>query len=148
MVAKTLTAEQLADAERLRLIAKKRKEENPAMTQEHIAHACGMTQGAVYQYYTGRIALNVTALLKFARALEVLPEEISPSLTEELRSGLRLVGNGGASDAAPKVVDDLREIMRVYSIVPAHRRADLMDIVREFGEQFGRGEHPATVHNS
>jgi transcriptional regulator with XRE-family HTH domain len=85
MPAKPLTEEQKEDAQRLRAAFEMRKRENPSLTQEGLAHLCDWkTQGAVNQYLLGKIPLNLAALVKFARALDVPPEEISPRLAELL----------------------------------------------------------------
>lgn len=46
------------------------------LTQQQAAEDMGITQGAVWQYLHGRIALNIPAALRFARLLDVDPSEI------------------------------------------------------------------------
>lgn len=88
MPAKPLSAEQLDDAARLEQIFLSRKDADPSLTQEALAHSCGWkTQGSVNQYLKGKIPLNLPALLKFARALGVQPHDISPSLAGMLGRG-------------------------------------------------------------
>lgn len=89
MPAKPLSEEQKLDAVRLRELMRQRKDVDPSLTQENIAFSCGMSQGAVYQYANGKIPLNLSAVLKFARLLKVEPRQISPTLAEEL-AGLPL----------------------------------------------------------
>lgn len=61
------------------------KDEPAVGTQAWLADKCGLkTQSAVSQYMNGKIALNLPMLLKFATALEVKPEAISPKLAEDL----------------------------------------------------------------
>lgn len=90
MPAKPLTTEQKADAERLYTAFRAAQVENPDTTQESLAHEAGWkTQGAVSQYLLGKIPLNIEALLKFAKALNVAPDTISPSLAQLLPAHAR-----------------------------------------------------------
>lgn len=80
-----LTQEQLEESRRLKEIFLKRKaeakERGEKLTQDDIADACGYTgQSVVSQYLNGRIALNLDALLKFSKALDFTPSEVSPRL--------------------------------------------------------------------
>lgn len=85
MPAKPLTTEQLQDANRLKLLFNRRKEEDSSFTQEKLAFVCGWkTQGAINQYLNGKIPLNLRALQKFSDALNVTLYEISPSLASEV----------------------------------------------------------------
>ncbi|WP_110641050.1 XRE family transcriptional regulator [Salinicola sp. CPA57] len=59
-------------------------------SQELIAEMCGWSgQSAVSQYLTGRLTLNLEALLKLAKALEFDPAEVSPRLVEEMPTTYR-----------------------------------------------------------
>lgn len=83
MPAKPLSKEQLEDAYRLRQIYDRLRLQGIAPSQEELAFICGWkTQGAVYQYISGKIPLNPKALIKFSKALRVDPEEISPELSK------------------------------------------------------------------
>lgn len=85
MPAKPLTDEQKRDAARLKAIFEQRKRDDPSLTQEKLAFLCEWkTQGAVNQYLLGKIPLNMAALVKFSRVLEVSPGEISPTLAGEM----------------------------------------------------------------
>ncbi|MCC7006010.1 MAG: helix-turn-helix transcriptional regulator [Ottowia sp.] len=73
------------DAERLQAIFKNVRANDRSMTQEKLAFICGWkTQGAVSQYFLGKMPLNFDALLRFSKALHVDPAEISPSLAAQL----------------------------------------------------------------
>ena len=73
------------DAERLQAIFKNVRANDRSMTQEKLAFICGWkTQGAVSQYFLGKLPLNFDALLRFSKALHVDPAEISPSLAGQL----------------------------------------------------------------
>ena len=84
MVKKALTSEQLADAQRLKALWESRFK--GVLTQQEAALRCGWSQGAFHQYLTGRIAINLQALLKISKALGVEPGEISPRLAAEFRT--------------------------------------------------------------
>lgn len=87
---KTLTTEQLRDAERLKALYESKKKELK-ITQYTIADALGISQGAVGHYMNGRIALNVPAVTALARVLNVSPAEISPSLAKEIGEYARAI---------------------------------------------------------
>jgi SOS-response transcriptional repressor LexA len=85
MAAKPLSDEQKADAARLRALFKSRQDKDPSLTQESLAFACKWkTQGAVSQYLLGKIPLNLRALLKFSKALDAAPANISPTLAKQI----------------------------------------------------------------
>lgn len=90
MPAKPLTPEQKRDAERLgvffRAWQSARREAGEPWTQEVAAEAIGMTQGALSQYLRGAIPLNFHALVAFAHLIGTRPDNISPTLAQELRT--------------------------------------------------------------
>lgn len=108
MPAQPLSAEQKADAERLRQAfadhqAKLRKIGLP-WTQEALADQLGFGQSALNQYLNGKIPLNPAALFKFCRVLVVEPASISPSIVAAERAnavkwGAGMVGTGLSPDA-------------------------------------------------
>jgi len=79
-----LTDEQKADARRLRAIWDARWA--GVISQEEAAHRCGWkTQGAFNQYLNGVVPLNLEALIKICRVLEIESlAEVSPTLAKEL----------------------------------------------------------------
>ena len=127
-----LSPEQLADAKRLHDIYKARAKESrsdpskPALTQTEVGERCEWRspQSTVSQYMTGKVALNLEALLKLADALDFEPHEVSPSLA----AGIRRVTSTGAfdstvdaansplpeSDDVPEASDD------VYAFIPQY----------------------------
>lgn len=73
----------MEEARLLKLKYQAAKQANPALNQEKIADLCGWAgQSVVSQYINGKIALNVSALLKFAHVLEFDPREVSPRLVD------------------------------------------------------------------
>ncbi len=84
MPAQPLSADQKADAARLKAIYESKKREL-RLTQDSLAAACGWeSQGTVSQYLNGKIPLNIEAALKFSRHLKCDISEFSPSLAEPL----------------------------------------------------------------
>lgn len=80
---KTLTPEQLEDAKRLKALYESKKK-SLGITQQNIADALDITQGAVGHYLNGRNALNLSAALTFSRLLQVPVSDFSPSLAKEV----------------------------------------------------------------
>lgn len=81
MSAKSLNPTQIKDAQRLHAIFHAARRQDRSLTQEKLAFICGWkTQGAVSQYLLGKIPLNLEALLRFSKALQVEPVAISPTL--------------------------------------------------------------------
>lgn len=88
-----LSAEQLADAKRLHEIYKQRVKESredpskPALTQTEVGERCEWKspQSTVSQYMTGKVALNLEALVKLSEALDFEPAQVSPTLAAGIR---------------------------------------------------------------
>lgn len=75
------------EAARLKAIYTARKVEDRSLNQDKVAEACGWSgQSAVSQYMTGKIALNLPALLSLSRALRFPPESVSPRLAETMQT--------------------------------------------------------------
>lgn len=73
------------EAARLKAAYNVRKAEDRTLTQEKVADICGWAgQSAVSQYMTGKIALNLPALLSLSRAIGFAPESVSPRLAETM----------------------------------------------------------------
>lgn len=134
MPALPLSPEQLEDAQRLRNIWELFKRAQPNMTQDLLAEACGWkTQGSVSQYMHGRIPLNLPAILKFARALGVDPEDISPTLALQLQvnhkkrtyEAAKLVEASRATDASGPPIAPARVLT-----TPAQTLFDLRRLLR------------------
>lgn len=80
-----LTPEEIAESQRLKAIYQQKKSAARAagksLTQADIADACGWSgQSAFSQYATGKVPLNVEALLKLSNALGFSPLDVSPRL--------------------------------------------------------------------
>ncbi|MGO2705730.1 MAG: LexA family transcriptional regulator [Pseudomonas helleri] len=97
------------EAARLKTAYQQRKRLDPTLTQEKIADLCGWSgQSVVSQYMNGRIALNFSALVKFANILQVEPHIISPRLMDAhgLDSQVQ-VKTGNTSSPSQVVLDPI-----------------------------------------
>ncbi|WP_367375214.1 XRE family transcriptional regulator [Pseudomonas lini] len=86
-----LTPEEVAESIRLKAIYDQRKSAAKAagsnLTQADVAAACGWSgQSAFSQYATGKVPLNVEALLKLAKALRFDASEVSQRLMSTVAS--------------------------------------------------------------
>lgn len=84
-IRRPLTPEETAESARLKAIYEQRKSAAKAagrsLTQADVAEACGWSgQSAFSQYATGKVPLNVEALLKLAKALNFDASEVSTRL--------------------------------------------------------------------
>lgn len=84
-----LTPEETAESLRLKAIYEARKNDakvaGQKLTQADVAEACGWSgQSAFSQFATGKIPMNIEALLALSKALSFEPEEVSPRLAEKI----------------------------------------------------------------
>lgn len=93
MKKKPLTAEQLADACRLKAIFEAKKK-TLGLSQETLAEHMGMGQSGVAQLLNGTNAINATHAAQFAKILGVKVDDFSPSLAEEISSMYESIANG------------------------------------------------------
>ncbi|MFH7344218.1 LexA family transcriptional regulator [Pseudomonas syringae pv. tagetis] len=81
---------QLADAERLRAVYRKRVAESKdkpgarPLNQAEVGERCGWNspQSAFSQYANGKVALNLDALIRLSKALDFEPADVSPTLAD------------------------------------------------------------------
>ncbi len=90
-IRRPLTTEEVAESARLKAIYEQRKAAAKAagrsLTQADVAEACGWSgQSAFSQYATGKVPLNVEALLKLAKALNFDAGEVSSRLLSTVAS--------------------------------------------------------------
>ncbi|TFH85283.1 transcriptional regulator [Billgrantia azerbaijanica] len=120
-----LTQEEIDDARRLEAVYRRwkadQKAEGRPATQEHLAHLCGWSgQSAFSQYAKARIPLNLEALAKLSKALNVDPDQISPRLAEMLpkeRSNADMVAHKVGHDGGPPAIGEVD--------VPYYREVEL-----------------------
>ena len=135
MVAKRELTEAERDcAVRLRRIWE-RKRLVLGLTQEKVAYACGWsTQGAFGHYLQGKNPLNVDAVFKLARVLEVDPREIMPGLHEML---LEFFPELGPVGGAPHVSNEVLRVALAMQALPSKDRVSLSKIVDALAQQVG-----------
>lgn len=80
---KILTPAQVADSKRLKALYEAKKKEL-GITQQSIADALDISQGAVGHYLNGRNALNTAVASVFARLLGISVSDFSPSLAKDI----------------------------------------------------------------
>lgn len=86
-----LTPEEIAESARLKDIYNKRKSEARSrgltLTQSEIGERCEWKspQSTVNQYMTGKLALNLDALMRLSKALDFAPEDVSPRLAQSVQ---------------------------------------------------------------
>lgn len=125
------------NAARLRRVWE-RKRLSLGLTQEKVAHACGWsTQGAFGHYLQGKNPLNIDAVFRLARVLEVDPRDIMPELHEMLVSFFPEIG--GAESSLP-VSDEVMRVAMAIQALPPKDRASLSKIVDALAQQVG-GDH-------
>jgi transcriptional regulator with XRE-family HTH domain len=133
MVAKReLTQAERECAERLRRIWE-RKRQALELTQEKVAYACGWTtQGAFGHYLQGKNPLNIDAVFKLARVLEVDPREIMPELHEILMEFFPEIGGVGDSRL---LSEEVLRVALAMQALPSKDRASLQKIVDALAQQ-------------
>lgn len=86
-----------------------------------MAAACGWeTQSAASQYINGAIPLNVSALLRISAYLDVPPQEISPSLSQEIAAGKSI--DLSLSELDPTNPQQIADLLRALADVIARLR--------------------------
>ncbi len=127
MVAKRELTEPERDcAARLRRIWERKRLALGLTQEKKVVYACGWsTQGAFGHYLQGKNPLNIDAVFRLARVLEVDPREIMPGLHEML---LSFFPELGGSTPLPLSEEVVRVALAIQSL-PAKDRASLQKIV-------------------
>lgn len=107
------TEADLAAAARLQALWEKRPE---GVKQQVVADILDITQSAVSQFLLGKIPLNYTAVVAFARALGCRPEDIRTDLPEQL------VAYPEHTPSVPLMIHELSPDER--ALLEKYRRAD------------------------
>ncbi|WP_122586722.1 XRE family transcriptional regulator [Pseudomonas viridiflava] len=126
---------QLADAERLRALYKKRVQESrargdtPPLNQTEVGERCGWNspQSAFSQYANGKVALNLEALVRLSNALDFKLEEVSPTLAsgivravDDQQASAARVGEAIASTPLPAGGEPEIDLDSSYSFIPQY----------------------------
>lgn len=135
MVAKReLTTDERNCAARLQEIWE-RKRRMLGLTQEKVALACGWsTQSAFAHYLNGKNPLNIDAVFRLSRVLEVDPREIMPELHELLVEFFPEIGVPGS---AQPVNEEVLRVALAIQTLPAKDRASLSKIVAALAQSIG-----------
>ncbi|MBC8950343.1 MULTISPECIES: LexA family protein [Xenorhabdus] len=96
---KKLTAEQIADAARLKELFESKKKQL-GISQETLAEEIGKTQSAISHYLNGINALNLEIAAYFAQKLEVKIADFSPSLDKQARKLVSVLYGDNAAFAS------------------------------------------------
>ena len=131
---RALTEQELLYLERFRAIWTEKKQALK-LTQEMAGHACGWNgQSAFSQYLGGIVPLNIEAVLRLAKVLEVHPAEIMPEIIELLPEG-RV-----DATAATKEEKESLALAKMINKLPTERRVALQSVVHAFSNP---GHKPA-----
>jgi hypothetical protein len=127
---KPLEEWQVADARRLLALweeAKLADPDWPAQAAFASTYGIGETQGSVWQYLHGKIPLNLTVALKFAKGLGCEVSKFSPTLADQLPRGLRVrEAQPDYGDLPTEIANEVIEIFKALS--PAQRDAALIEL--------------------
>jgi SOS-response transcriptional repressor LexA len=164
-VKKPITDANREDAARLRSIFTERQIEavragRPKVTQEKIALACGWSgQSAVGQYFRALTPLNISALLKLAKALNFEPSEVSPQLAATLPNAspmannaeepVYLVSNGLSTSKETlsnvRKLTGVDKLARKYPVISWDAAGNIQDAHDAFGNAYTWLESPVSA---
>lgn len=139
---KPLAQWQLEDAERLRA-----RFDAQSLSQQEFGGALGIgSQGAVWQYLNGKIALNLPVAIKFARGLGCSVEDISPTLAAQLPDdqGARVLSTQQPLALYSVTPDDQARLLALFDQLTPPQQRDMfhqleaavqanIEIVRQLG---------------
>ena len=98
------------------------------LTQEAVGLACGWSgQTAFSQYYRGVVPLNIEAVLRLSKILQVHPSEIMPEINDLLPEG-----RGGATATSDYQPKDLA-LAKMINNLPEAQRVALLNVATAFG---------------
>lgn len=118
---RALSPEEKEASRRLKNIWEKKKKDLH-LTQEEAAHRCGWnTQAAFYQYLNGIIPLNVEALVKISKVLQVDPSEIYPEHTQRIGIAGRHVLEA-KEDNVVYLSEEAKQLARAWMDLPKESR--------------------------
>ncbi len=127
-IKRNISDEQKEAAKRLKRIWDE-KRETLGITQEKAAELSGWANAsAVSQYLNGTVALNVEAVLRFAKLLKVHPTEIMPELEELLPKAAAQAATEDKAEEALKLALSILEL-------PGSQRAALLKISNALGSK-------------
>lgn len=143
---RSLTDAELEAQQNLRGIWNEKKKQLK-LTQESAAHEMGFkTQGAVSHYINGLIPLNLSAILSFAKLLQVSPAEISTKLVpaEFLPEGT--VGMSVNEAISPSYTPS-KLLSKLHGKATPKTKKALEELI-EIDERHGLSEHDIAILNA
>ncbi|MEH6483061.1 MULTISPECIES: XRE family transcriptional regulator [Pseudomonas] len=132
-----LTPEEVAECARLKAAYEARKAalkaQGKSITQADVAEACGWSgQSAFSQYATGKVPLNLEALMRLSTALSFSPDQVSPRL-----AGLISNSSLAPSNIEPALQPQVTRRYPLISRVPAGLWEEAIDNYQPFdGEEW------------
>lgn len=101
--------------------------EQSAKTQEVVGEECGVTQGMVWQWASGKRAIPATRAAAAAKSVGAAPEEISVQWREKVTQSVQ---TASFSIRRTHKDPDIAEVVQLMESVDAHGRAMILGAVR------------------
>ncbi|HGJ5854910.1 MAG TPA: helix-turn-helix domain-containing protein [Arsenophonus nasoniae] len=135
---RTITDEDLLAAKKLKQIWDKNKKEL-GLTQDKAAELLGFsTQATVSHYLTGKLALGVEAVLRFASLLKVRPEEIRPDMAD-LFSSIRNLPASDMNDCyieKNRLTKKQKLLIDLYNDLPESEAEKIINLMKSKKKYF------------
>ncbi|WP_063656949.1 XRE family transcriptional regulator [Candidatus Arsenophonus triatominarum] len=144
---RTITDEDLLAAKRLKQIWDKNKKEL-SLTQDKAAELLGFsTQATVSHYLTGKLALGVEAVLRFAVLLKVRPEEIRPDMAELFSSIRNLPTSDMNNYYVEKNTLSQKEklLLDLYNDLPESEAEKIIDVMKSKKKYFEKNHERISI---
>lgn len=133
MQKRTITEEDLLAAKKLKQIWDEKKKPL-GLTQEKAADLLGFaTQASISHYLTGKQALGVEAVLKFASLLQVAPEEIRPDMSELFAPVRRFAATTEIASHSPpksKLTEKELLLLELYNELPDSEAEKIINLMK------------------
>lgn len=137
-----LTAEEIADAQRLKTAWNGYKRANKGASQEWLSTKTGIgNQSLINQYLNGGIPLNVKALLAICKAIDADPHSISKTLTENMPQSQQT----SQVELDKRLAAEIGEIVLRYAHATQRERELVLGILRD--NSFGGNQKPTSAGN-
>lgn len=138
MQKRTITKEDLLAAKKLKQIWDEKKK-SLGLNQEKAADLLGFsTQASISHYITGKQALGVEAVLKFASLLQVAPEEIRPDMSG-LFAPVRRFVTPETSNQSPQrnnLTEKEQLLLDLYNELPDSEAEEILNLMKSKKEYF------------
>lgn len=132
---------ELQDAARLRSLIKAHLEEHK-ITQSEFTAMCGWSQGMIHQYAKPERAMGIEIAAKFANALGVKIDAISPTIAEQVRELSACINHGDGY--TPKTREGELSA-RMIDSMESKQRGKAVKIVTTIAEPEENGENYSDI---